>query len=771
MPDTTIPHDRRPARPGQAHGAIILVDSSAEGAVVRTALRDAGFAVVDAPPELVAGQAQALAPLAVLVNLDQPEALQAARELVPDRPPGLPGVGMPTGEPALHVDEPVTGDAETGGVALSAPARPALIALGAAELGAEAGISRDRVFPHPVDVPALLELVRRLVVRSELARHRGGPASTGAGLTPSRESTPAGEIGTGPGSEPLLAGFPALAGLPEIEAMLPEVDAKAGAGAAARQLSPDIQRLLDRAKERIQEARPDLTPLPLAADATLLPPELGEGLDELLGLQDEPAAPTVGFDALASAVRAIGQAPARPAAASERPEPTASSGAGPPAPGHEGAPTAPPAPPSALDPAGPAASGPAQAAPRSEAPAPAGYHRSPASVGRVAPTDRPADSVAARVDTAAGETVRGRPGSLPPAQVAARGEPQLAGDPLVALARAIGARTTGVLAVRGAAGARRIVLRDGDIATAASELPDETLRHFLVERGDLSPELAGLHAGAIPAGGRHAAAALIAHGFLGQDSLWPVLRAHAEWIMGRAVLDSAGTVALDARPPESLLAEPNVFGGATGAEVLVETVRRFISPEDAIARLGGLGARLAAGRRDDLLAETALADRELAAIRSAAGLTVGQMLARHGREDHASLLLALTMLGVLGIESPAAPAPGDRAGEAAPAAFDPLDAKATRERVRARLALVHEGDYFSPLGLGADATAYEIRRAFVSLRRAFEPRRLLTAATADLQGDVELIVAVLEEAHEILRDPHRRERYREAILATAGAGR
>src|SRR6185312_906595 len=109
--------------------------------------------------------------------------------------------------------------------------------------------------------------------------------------------------------------------------------------------------------------------------------------------------------------------------------------------------------------------------------------------------------------------------------------------------------------------------------------------------------------------------------------------------------------------------------------------------------------------------------------------------------------------------APAAPA------EVGPAALDPLDEEAIRQRVRARLALVEDGDYFSLLGVARGATGYEIRRAYLELRRSFEPGRVLTAATADLAADVRLVAEVLDEAYEILREPHRRERYRRAIEA------
>ena len=74
-------------------------------------------------------------------------------------------------------------------------------------------------------------------------------------------------------------------------------------------------------------------------------------------------------------------------------------------------------------------------------------------------------------------------------------------------------------------------------------------------------------------------------------------------------------------------------------------------------------------------------------------------------------------------------------------------------------------DYYAVLGVARDATSYEVRRAFIELRRAFEPTHLLSPRLSDLSEDVQKIVLVLEEAYEILRDGARRERYRRAIDA------
>ena len=335
------------------------------------------------------------------------------------------------------------------------------------------------------------------------------------------------------------------------------------------------------------------------------------------------------------------------------------------------------------------------------------------------------------------------------------------GDVVRALARAVAARTSGSIAVGPEAAVRRIVLRDGDVVTAASSADDETLVAFLAARGDLERDAAARLGAKLPPGGRHAGAALIAHGYLGQDDLWPVLRAHAEWIIGRALLETTGSFELEAEPPGRLKAEPGVFGGATGAEVLVEAIRRVIPPETALKRLGGPHARIDEGQRRALLAECALRREEEEAVRLSPGRTLAEIL-DGAPGELCDVIYALVSLGVLDVLTPAIPA---TAAASAKDTADPLDQEAIRLRVKARMALVEDGDYFALLGVPRSATGYEVRRAYLELRRAFEPARVLTAQTADLATDVKTIVEVLDEAYEILREPNRRERYRKAIEA------
>jgi hypothetical protein len=342
------------------------------------------------------------------------------------------------------------------------------------------------------------------------------------------------------------------------------------------------------------------------------------------------------------------------------------------------------------------------------------------------------------------------------------------GDAPRVLAQAIAERQTGALTIETPAGPashmRRIVLREGDIVTAASGVDTESLLSFLGARGDLPRERVEALSGRLPPYGRHAGAALVAQGALGQEQLWPVLRAHAEYLMGQAMLVTSGTALVEADPPGRLKTEPSVFGGAPGAEIFVEVVRRIISNTDAVRRCGGGASVVGEGARAELLRECGLGAAENDAIRMARGIRLDALVGQYPDTDIASVLYALWLLGVVEMVRSVLERPERESKHP-----DAIDEDAVRDRIRARLQLVDEGDYFALLGVPHNATGYEVKRAYLDLRRAFEPSRVLTPALVDLAEDVRRITIVLEEAYEILGDNARRERYRRAIDASPEA--
>jgi hypothetical protein len=86
-----------------------------------------------------------------------------------------------------------------------------------------------------------------------------------------------------------------------------------------------------------------------------------------------------------------------------------------------------------------------------------------------------------------------------------------------------------------------------------------------------------------------------------------------------------------------------------------------------------------------------------------------------------------------------------------------------KERVLAKRAQVQDGDYFAILGLGRDASAREVARAFERLKRDFAPDRFAEPLRAELSDALSEIGEVLDEAHRVLADDEVRASYREHL--------
>jgi hypothetical protein len=328
------------------------------------------------------------------------------------------------------------------------------------------------------------------------------------------------------------------------------------------------------------------------------------------------------------------------------------------------------------------------------------------------------------------------------------------------LARAIRDRQSGAVAQQEGIGLRRIVLTDGDISTVTSTLEGESLAHFLRTRGDISEDvLATL--GSVPGFGRHAGAALIARGLLQQEDLWPVLRSHAEWIMGHALVSEAVTQ-FEKSVPARILEEPAVFGGAAGTEIYLETIRRIVPPKQAYALLGAPEQVLSMGQHESLLGESALDQTDQQHVLEAVGKPIKAAMER--RAEMMPVILALTYLDVLSTGG-RAPRPATKNIEVK---SEEMDAEAFTARLRSRRALVDDGDYFSILGIARGATSYEVERAKEELLGEFSDQKL-TARTAHLRDDLALLRETIREAHLVLVDDVRRRRYRMALEAVPAA--
>jgi hypothetical protein len=728
---------------------VFVSDPSAEAERLAQALRSEGYVVVDVPLSMLIARVAVQRPRVILVDADAEGAIDAVARVheVSD---------------ADEIDVLFVGKGNEPGESLSAN---------------DDALAREGsgFFARPVDVAALLRKIELLT---------GGPARPvprPSSIPPPRPSSRA------PTSTPGASLPPASMRAPEIRPMARNTPAPRGSvpslgaslGSSSMELAPpsirkstsvqaplsgELEALLVEAEQRIggQFSQDSMLPSPEEEIEAVLPADVLASLDEPIDDDEDDAIPDANLAAIHRGnTTGAGQArvttgadigegtPPVPRATSSRPNASDQPSVAPKTHGGTNAGWS-----TGASTTGTSGRTQARFAGQSEMAARDPSPQPPLVSERAIPSPLPV--VARPMERVVPVSIATNDASAIPSVLGPTDAPRI-------LAAAIGARETGVIAFESRAGVRRVVLREGDVVTASSSLEEESLLPFLAARGELPRDRVAQLAGKMPPSGRHAGAALVAHGYMRQDQLWTVLRAHAEWVLGRVVAQDAGTAGFEADPPGRLKSEPSVFGGATGAEVFVEVVRRQLAPIEAVARLGGETSRIVDGPNERIVPECALGAAETEWFARARGQTIGDALGTAGDPDFASVLYALVALGACDTIRALGAA---RARPVEAPSADPIDDEAIRARIRARLQIVEDGDYFAVLGVSRDATGYEVKRAFLELRRTFEPSKLLTPALGDLVDDVRKIAVVLDEAYEILRDVGRRDRYRRAIDAS-----
>ena len=761
---------------------VFVSDPTAEAERVSQALRAAGYTVVDVPLSMLVARVAVQRPRVILVDADSEGALDVVsrmREL-----PDAEGIDVLfLARPGGAVATPEEAMAHEGSGLFIRPVEIAALVRKVEALTDGAGFSDEPPAGSSIPPPSIPgSSQKRASVPPSLP-----PVSMRLSSIAAPPVAPSGLL---PPSHPHSA---RPSRLPSEPPMSGSASSRRIAGLAPP-VSPELQELLASAELRAQsENDPDsIVPSPEDEIEAVLPAELLAALDEPMEEEDDDddsVAPARSMRSSAGTrertndgggARTTGAGTASTPITGNTPRGTGSRSVTgetglTPAPPHTHAGTQ-----SGGTGAGSSTTGSSEPRPRADLPASRPAPSSPedaapVDLGSIAPPTawspaQPMASDFAVLDDMLGHAA-GHPPSARQVQPAEEEAPFPAvlgpGDAPRVVARAIALRRGGSMCFATADAERRLVLREGDVVTLSSTAEDESLLAFLGVRGDLPRETVRRLAPKFPPFGRHAGAALVARGYLRQDQMWPTLRAHAEWLLARLLQLGDARLVMEAQPPGRLAGEPAVFGGSTGAEVFVEVVRRIVPPADAVERLGGLGSRVGEGPASRLLGECALGSTELDQVHAMAGRSLREVLGTAPEGDLATVIFALAQLGVVEVLA----AVGDVAGldEGGPVAgVAELDAEAIRERVRARMQLVDDGDYFALLGVTHTATGYEVKRAFLELRRAFDPSRVLTPDIVDLAEDVRKITVVLEEAYDILKDAARRDRYRRAIEASPG---
>jgi hypothetical protein len=782
---------------------IFVSDASAEAERLISTLRTRGYQVVDVPLGLLVNRVSVQRPALILCDADAPGAVESVERIHRDVPGGhrvdvvfvreRSGRSSPEltaiieREGSGSFDRPVDDAALTRKIeALIGPPtrhepRPRLAAGGRAPILVAATRRPFRYDQKP-----------GASIAPEAPQSQPPKSMTWVG--PPLPSSPP----SSPASSPVSA--PEPSSLRREDVPPPSMASPGSAGLPQARLSPELEQLLGRAEQRVTQGRASVAPpsdrlSPEQELEAILPNDVLAALDEPLDLDDgdesdagpsthggdDRSARVTGATGATSGTKTGGDNASKVPGAMNAADITSAPPHGelvrtePPPSRETEPPKTPPAmPPRAhltgvgSEPAPALSDGEQQRSTAAGAPSDVPPGSLPLSPSAVPPAAQQASTTPPKAQT--GEPAHAvrlppPPAPMPAAQPLDLPASLREGEAIRCLALAVRSRYTGAVAFESPDGIRRIVFRDGDFVTAATSVESESLVACLTERGSLPVDTSAKLGRKQPLFGRHAGAALIAHGYLQQDELWPVLRSHAEWLIGRIARLERAETGVESEVPARLATEPAVFGGATGAEVLVEIVRRVAPPEFSTARLGGGDIRLRLGPGQSLLGECALPSSEAELVRTLDGETLRDAVAKASTADFSSAVLALVELGILETAGATVTARTSKATGASRREPDRLDHEAVRSRIAARRALVDEGDYFALLGVSRSATSYDVRRAYAELREELDPTRVLTPATADLRDDVDAILFVLDEAYEILADDLRRERYRRALEA------
>jgi len=336
-------------------------------------------------------------------------------------------------------------------------------------------------------------------------------------------------------------------------------------------------------------------------------------------------------------------------------------------------------------------------------------------------------------------------------------------------------RATGELVVRQGETERRFVLSEGEVVLASSSATEDRLIEILYREGRLTAQQYAQAAEHIDRSGRRAGAILVDKGIIPIRELFPLVRHHYEtllfdsftwregsWAFSPGEVQTKERILLDVPTPALVLEGIRSRMTTAEAEEFVPMATRPVLAENGLGRVSGLG----------------LTNLELELLAACDGtVEVAALASRYAisKEDLLPLVAGLLTVGWLKASAeearmtadslPPTPPVGEaRQGSDAEAVED---CGALRARLEAKMEQVEEGSYFDLLEVSPRSSGYEIRKAYRRLRGAFAIDRFAVAQLADLRNQAEMLLLVLDEAYEILRDPELREAYRAADTETS----
>ncbi len=335
-------------------------------------------------------------------------------------------------------------------------------------------------------------------------------------------------------------------------------------------------------------------------------------------------------------------------------------------------------------------------------------------------------------------------------------------------------RSTGILAAVSGTAQRELIFVDGELRAARSNVEEEKLGSWLVDRGiiDENDKAMTLLVGQSSSDAPPLGHLLVTRGHLSQDTLERELAELATTIIRRA-----------AEAPNSFSefvegtteGQPDTLPGLTTAELILLAARSYPNLEDKKERLGSLGQiAWPSMTLETLLDELPLTPTEAFFLSRLDGTRRLEELVSIGsvsEEEAISIIYALRTAGVISIgDAPAAslaPMPSigspSRGGSEKFSTVDEStlspDELAERERI---LNLADEAprmDHYRALGLHRNAGIDEVESAWRQAQQRFSPERTTEHHLKDLRGPFQIILDRAHEAYEVLSNPTSKHRY------------
>jgi CheY-like chemotaxis protein len=251
--------------------------------------------------------------------------------------------------------------------------------------------------------------------------------------------------------------------------------------------------------------------------------------------------------------------------------------------------------------------------------------------------------------------------------------------------------------------------------------------------------------------------ALQGRGWVRETEIISLLQRYTEGVVIEAFGEPLTNYRLLDTAPESV-PEPQLLVAAVPRPtlpMLAESLRRSLSPDVLLDKLGGIEARCAATDSELDLRGLGFSEKERRMLARVDGETTVEGLSLGAGLKPETAFRALLVAHWMGVVAmlPALEKPVLVSPE--------IDVK----RLESKYEEVQEADYFTILGLSRSAGTEEVARAFRRLAEEFSPLRYAHHPDAGLQQRARVVQKSLEEAAHALEDEQRRTQYARHLMS------